>query len=100
MTNNNFSRARALIYGKVQNVGLRASAVKKAEDLDVKGWVRNRTDGRVETLIVGEPENVEKMLDWFNQGPKAANVEKVDVITQEEISYNPFEDKFKINPTI
>ncbi len=100
MTNNQFSRARVFIYGQVQNVGFRANTVKKANQLKISGWIRNRNDGRVESLIVGKSEKVEKILNWFEQGPSEANVEKVDVVTKENISYNPFEDKFKINPTI
>lgn len=100
MTNNQFSRARVFIYGQIQNVGFRAKAVKKANQLGISGWIRNRNDGRVESLVVGKAEKVEKLLDWFENGPSPANVEKVDVVTKENISYNPFEDKFKINPTI
>lgn len=100
MTDNQFSRARVLIYGKVQNVGFRAKAVKKAKKLGVSGWIRNRADGRVETLIVGKSDKIEEILDWFKKGPSAATVEKVDVVTKEKINYNPFEGDFKINPTI
>jgi len=100
MTDDQFTRARVLIYGQVQDVGYRASTVKKANELEITGWIRNRADGRVETLIVGKSGKVEKLLDWLEKGPSSANVEKVDVVTKEKINYNPFEDEFKINPTI
>jgi acylphosphatase len=100
MTDDQFTRIRVLIYGQVQNVGFRANTVKKAEKNNVTGWIRNRSDGRVEALAVGKKENIEKMLKWFKKGPSAATVEKVEVITKEEINYNPFENEFKINPTI
>lgn len=100
MTDNQFSRARVLVYGKVQDVGFRANTVKKANQLGVSGWIRNRTDGRVETLIVGKSDKIEEILDWFEKGPSASTVEKVEVVTKENINYNPFEGDFKINPTI
>ncbi len=100
MTDNQFTRIRVLIYGQVQEVGFRANTVKKAENWGITGWIRNRSDGRVEALAVGKSDKIEKLLDWFEQGPSAATVEKVEVVTNEEINYNPFEDEFKINPTI
>jgi len=100
MTDDQFTRIRVFLYGQVQGVGLRASTVKKAEKLGVTGWIRNLSDGRVEALAVGKSNKVEELLKWLEEDPSSANVEKVDVVTKEEINYNPFEDEFKINPTI
>jgi acylphosphatase len=104
MTSNNeqkvYVRARLYVYGQVQNVGFRQTAVKKAKSWDIYGWIRNRNDGRVEALIVGEKDNYQKMIDWMEEGPSAANVEKVEILSSEEINYNPFEEKLKVNPTI
>lgn len=104
MTSNNdqkvYVRARLYVYGKVQNVGYRQTAVKKAKEWDIYGWIRNRNDGRVEALIVGEKDNFKEMFDWMKEGPSAADVEKVEALTKEEINYNPFEEKLKVNPTI
>lgn len=104
MTSNNeekeYVRARLYVYGQVQGVGYRQTAVKKADKWDIYGWIRNRSDGRVEALIVGEKGNYQKMVDWMKEGPSTANIEKVEVLTKEEINYNPFEEKLKVNPTI
>ncbi len=104
MTSNNekkeYVRARLFVYGQVQNVGFRLTAVKKAKQWDIYGWIRNRSDGRVEALIVGKKDNYQKMIDWFKKGPSTANVEKLEILTKEEINYNPFEEKLKVNPTI
>ncbi len=103
MTSNNkkeFVRARLLIYGQVKKVGFRQAAVKKAEQWDIYGWIRNRNDGRVEALIVGETDNFNKMIEWLEKGPSTANVEKLEIKTKEVINYNPFEEKLKVNPTI
>jgi acylphosphatase len=72
-------RRRAIVTGVVQGVGFRWSAREKAQELGVTGWARNRLDGTVETEIEGEPEAVERMLDWLRTGPPGSAVDRVDV---------------------
>lgn len=38
---------------------------QQAEELDLRGWVRNAQDGRVEVLFEGEAEAVRQMSKWF-----------------------------------
>ena len=51
--------AHVLISGKVQGVWFRANTKEKARQLDIKGWVRNLPDGRVEAVFQGEKGMVE-----------------------------------------
>jgi len=53
--------------------------LRKARALDVKGWVRNLPDGRVEAVLEGEEEKVNKLLEWMRVGPEMAVVESLDV---------------------
>jgi 3-oxoadipate enol-lactonase len=62
------------VSGRVQNVGFRDSMQRRAEELGVKGWVRNREDGRVEAVLAGAMEKVDELLDWARTGPPMANV--------------------------
>jgi len=71
--------AHVLISGKVQGVWLRANAKDKARQLNIKGWVRNLPDGRVEAVFQGEKEMVEEMIKWCHKGPPLAEVENVEV---------------------
>jgi acylphosphatase len=48
--------------GRVQGVGFRATAVAVARGHAVRGWVRNRSDGRVELFADGAPDAVEALL--------------------------------------
>ena len=38
---------------------------RQAEELGLRGWVRNTEDGRVEVLLEGEAEAVRQMIKWF-----------------------------------
>jgi acylphosphatase len=66
------------ISGVVQGVGYRAWAEDQAKALGLAGWVRNRRDGSVEVLVSGETGAVEQMLGLCWQGPRAAQVERVE----------------------
>jgi acylphosphatase len=48
--------------GNVQGVGFRATAVMIARDYPVVGWVKNLSDGRVQLLVEGPADGVEKFL--------------------------------------
>lgn len=68
---------RLKIIGKVQRVFFRASTQEKARELGLKGWVRNCEDRSVEALIAGDPDAVDALIKWAEQGPPMARVEEV-----------------------
>lgn len=68
-----------IISGKVQGVWFRASTKQKADELGLKGWVRNTRDGKVEAVFEGEEEKVNEMIKWCHVGPRYAEVEDVKV---------------------
>jgi acylphosphatase len=67
------------ISGRVQGVGFRFYMERKARALGLTGWVRNRRDGSVESVVQGEPAAVEAMIAWARQGPPSAVVAEVRV---------------------
>ena len=68
-----------VIVGRVQGVGFRYAMARKAGELGIRGWVRNRLDGTVEALIQGTPDAVARMIAWARHGPRSAQVERVEV---------------------
>jgi len=72
-------RKHVFVSGRVQGVGFRASSRNKAQSLNIKGWVKNLYDGRVEAVIEGEPEAVKQMVSFFKKGPRMANVTDYEI---------------------
>jgi acylphosphatase len=72
-------RRRVLVDGRVQGVFFRQSCRREAELRGVTGWVRNRSDGRVEAVFEGSPDAVEAMVAWCRGGPPGARVDEVEV---------------------
>lgn len=68
---------RVLISGRVQGVGFRYFVEARALSEGVHGWVRNLEDGRVEALIEGDQESVDRVEMAARRGPPAARVEDV-----------------------
>jgi len=67
------------IFGSVQGVGFRFYMQRKARELNVTGWVRNRRDGSVEAMAQGLPGSVEAIIAWAGHGPASAVVSEVRV---------------------
>jgi acylphosphatase len=72
-------RKHVFIYGFVQGVGFRFGVERAANARGVSGWVRNRPDGAVEAVFEGEPDDVEAVVVFCRQGPRGADVDRVDV---------------------
>jgi acylphosphatase len=72
-------QVRLTITGRVQGVGYRDWAIATGQKLGVTGWVRNRGDGAVEALVVGDDTAVGTMIDACRRGPALAQVEEIDV---------------------
>ena len=72
-------RVRLRIRGRVQGVFYRDSAQREAQRMELRGWVRNRSDGSVEAVAQGPPERVAALIDWCHEGPPLAQVAEVAV---------------------
>ncbi|MBI1812439.1 acylphosphatase [Candidatus Peregrinibacteria bacterium] len=67
------------IIGSVQGVFFRARAKQVADELGIKGWIRNAEDGSVEIHAEGTEDALKKFEQWCHRGPPGAKVERVEV---------------------
>ena len=71
------------IRGSVQGVGYRFFAQRAAARHQVRGYVKNLDDGRVEALAQGSEASVEAFRDDLTAGPTYSRVEEVEEIVLE-----------------
>lgn len=69
---------RLYIEGTVQSVFYRAFVKENAERHNVKGFVRNLEDGRIEIFVEGSHEDVNKVIELVKKGPKHSEIRKVE----------------------
>jgi acylphosphatase len=69
---------RLYITGTVQGVFFRAFVKENAERQNVKGFIRNLEDGRIEIFLEGDSPNVNKMTELCEKGPKHSQIRKVE----------------------
>ena len=50
-----------------------------AKKNSVFGWVKNLKDGRVESILEGDEEKINRLVEWANDGPANSRVESVEV---------------------
>jgi len=76
-------RRRVLVHGLAQGVFFRETTRRRAEGAGVTRWVANRRDGTVEAVFEGDPEGVERLVRYCEQGPRGAIVERVEVTVEQ-----------------
>lgn len=84
-------QARIYVLGFVQGVGLRRFIKKNALDLNLKGYVKNLSDGRVEAVVNGEKDEIQKLTKIIEKGSFFADVKSVQIEWEEEEEFNDFE---------
>ncbi len=71
---------RATVRGSVQGVGFRETALRRAQDLGVLGWVRNEQEGgTVQVHAEGPRAAVDSLLEFLHEGPRGAAITGVEV---------------------
>ena len=76
-------RLHLIIKGRVQGVFFRVSTKKKANYLNLSGWVKNLANGDVEVVAEGEKEKLQELLKWTWQGPPSARVDDIEASWEE-----------------
>ncbi|MDN5201623.1 acylphosphatase [Fulvivirgaceae bacterium BMA10] len=79
------------VFGKVQGVFYRASTCEVANNLELRGFVRNQPDGSVYIEAEGPDERIEQLIAWCKQGPSGAIVQRVICKEAEVKGFEEFE---------
>ena len=72
-------KKHVLIFGKVQGVGFRYWLYEKANKKNIRGWVKNKITGEVESLLIGKDEDVNEVIKKCEKGPLSSNVTHVKI---------------------
>ena len=81
-------RAHLFVSGSVQGVFFRSRVKHNADRYDVKGWVRNLPDSRLEAVFEGEKNAVYALIEFCKHGPSKANVTNI------EFFWEPYKGEF------
>lgn len=82
---------RAKIHGRVHGVGFRATTLRFARELQLKGTVSNSSDGTVEIIAQGEKKVLEELISMLSTVFGKRHIEKIDVhYTEPEQLYSGF----------
>lgn len=81
---------RVYIEGNVQGIFFRSFVKENAERHNVKGFVRNLEDGRVEVFLEGNNDDVDKMIELCKRGPKHSEIRSVDVKNEKFQDFKSF----------
>ncbi len=80
-----------LITGKVQGVFFRKYTKQHALKTNIKGWVKNLPDGRVEIMAQANEKDLSSFIDYCSRGPSNATVQQVHIIDLEAEPFNEFQ---------
>lgn len=88
------------IIGDVQGVGFRHAMCVEARRLQLAGWVRNRKDGSVEAVAMGDAAALAQFAQWAQLGPTAAHVGAVQTRPAKETEAADMPFPFSQRPTV
>ncbi|MDO3626831.1 acylphosphatase [Mucilaginibacter sp. BT774] len=80
-----------IVKGKVQGVFYRASTKAVADQLGIKGYIKNEENGDVAIAAEGDKMSMDMFLDWCKEGPEDAIVTSVESHEGELKNYRNFE---------
>lgn len=78
------------VTGHVQGVGFRWSAAREASNREIKGFIKNLSDGSVYIEAEGSMVQLKIFVDWCKKGPGFGSVESVTVESVPAVNYTDF----------
>lgn len=74
-----FSEIYCVVKGRVQGVGYRDFIDRYAKEHTLSGWITNKSDGSVEMVLQGTPDELKDCIEILNQGSLLARVDSLSV---------------------
>ena len=85
-------RIHIIVTGTVTGVGFRWWLYQKANERNVYGWVRNKTNNEVEAVLLGHEKDIDDIMKLCRKGPTSSNVESIKIENyQQEYSKKSFD---------
>lgn len=78
------------VTGHVQGVGFRWNAANEARSREIKGFVKNLSDGSVYIEAEGSPEQLQIFIAWCKKGPAFGSVESINIESSSPANYSDF----------
>lgn len=69
--------ARFVVQGTVQGIFFRQFVKEHADDLKLRGFVRNLESGEVEIIAEGDAETLKRLAGFLKTGPEHAQIRNV-----------------------
>ncbi len=85
--------AKFVVRGTVQGIFFRQFVKEHADDLKLRGFVRNLEKGEIEIVVEGESESIKRLSDFLSSGPAHAQIRDV---RSEERKWSGDFSEFKI----
>jgi len=82
---------RYVVEGRVQGIGFRDFVRRTARRHGVRGWVRNREDGRVEAVATAEADALERFEADLRTGSPLSRIDSVDTSDVYETPFAEYE---------
>lgn len=79
------------VFGKVQGVWFRKYTKQKADELAIKGTVKNMPNGSVCIQASAETAAINALVEWCKMGSPNAEVSDVTVVELEPLEFHSFE---------
>lgn len=79
---NDMRSIHIIISGIVQGVSFRSFTKSAADQLHIRGWVKNLPDGRVEALVIGAKKDIDAFIARLKTDPRASRVDNIEIQDQ------------------
>ena len=86
-------RIHIIVTGTVTGVGFRWWLKMRANERNIYGWVRNKTNNEVEAVLIGHEKDVDDIMKLCRKGPTSSNVESIKI---EDYQQEYFKKSFDI----